>query len=235
MKWNVKAIAIGILSLLITAPSYAAVSEAEQVAAWRSQLLRSYCAENWTEALSLAAALMGSDVSPHERVWLYLLRQDLFNYQSGLAQFDGCDGSPIVAGVTGSEALAAAESSSLNWLMTNRRGPAIATTLSRTHRSQAATPPSPIAPASEFVRQSADTACLPVYERDRRVANGTISNRWAYEIWQDNGGFRTRFWQQSQTCNQARTTSRYSTQNGAYEAFRNAATYNESQGVIQGN
>jgi hypothetical protein len=118
MKWNMKAIAIGILSLFIAPPGYATVSEAEQIAVWRSQLLRSYCAENWTEALSLAGALMGSEVTPHERVWLYLLRQDMFNYQSGVAEFNGCDGSPIAAGITGqadSDWEVSTSGSSLNW------------------------------------------------------------------------------------------------------------------------
>jgi hypothetical protein len=241
MKWNFKSIAIGIFSVLLATPVQAAMDEAEQITAWYSQLGRSYCAENWTEALSLAGALLGSDVTPHERVWLYLLRQDMFNYRSGAAEFNGCDGSPIMAGITGQEALSESRSSSLNWhrdgSIASRRNSLTTRSMLRTNRSQPinTTLPPTTALSSVQSSQATDTACPPVYERDRRVANGTVSNRWAYEIWQDNGGFRARYWQQSQTCSQSRTTGRYSTQNEAYQEFRRAATYNESRGVLQGN
>jgi hypothetical protein len=242
MKRRVKAIGLGIVgslfSMMVATPVGAAMSEAEQIAAWRWQLGRAYCAANWTEALSLAGALMGSDISPHERVWLFVLRQDMFNFQSDVAEFEGCDGGQITAGVTAQEALAASEPSSLNWrrerTVTSRRSSPTASALLRADRPQTSNATFSSTTTSEPNNQ-ADTACPPVYARDRRVANGTVSNRWAYEIWQDNSGFRARYWQQSQTCNEARTTLHYSTQNAAYQAFRDAATYNESRGVLSGN
>lgn len=79
--------------LLTTTPAQAAMSEAEQVTVWRYQLHRSYCAGNWTEAISLAGAMMGSQsIRQHERIWLFLLRQDMFNFQSSAAEFPGCQG-----------------------------------------------------------------------------------------------------------------------------------------------
>jgi hypothetical protein len=238
MKW-MQAIGLGLVGFVATTPVYAAMSEAEQVAAWRSQLGRAYCAANWPEALSLAGALMGSEITPNERVWLFVLRQDMFNYQSGIADFGGCQGEQIVAGITAQEATTTSEVSSLNWQrgnLTNRRSASPSSATSRGNRNLnqepawATTPPVPVSQTA-----NSNTACTPTSERDRRVANGTVSNRWAYEIWQDGRGFEARYWQQSQTCDRARTTGHHSTQSGAYEAFRRAATYNESRGVIQVN
>jgi hypothetical protein len=215
------------------------MSEAEQIALWRSQLNRAYCAANWSEALSLAGAMMGSDISPHERIWLSVLRQDMFNYQRGIAEFEGCNDEPITAGITAQETFTATDIPPLRWQTTRisarRNAPLInvranpASSIARLSPTRSASTP------SASTNSNQDTACRPVFDRDRRVANGTVSSRWAYEIWQDNQGFRTRYWQQSQTCEQARTTSHYSTQEEAYRAFLSVATYNESRGIINRN
>jgi hypothetical protein len=245
MKRTVQAIVFSIMGFsvggfILATPTHAAMSEAEQIALWRSQLNRAYCTANWSEALSLAGAMMGSDVSPHERIWLSVLRQDMFNYQRGIAEFDGCNDEPITAGVTAQETFAATDTPPLRWQTTRtsavrrntpsvslRANPALSTDRPLSTRSVSTT--------SASATPTQDTACRPASERDRRVANGTVSSRWAYEIWQDNQGFRTRYWQQSQTCDQARTTFHYSTQEEAYRAFLNVATYNESRGIINRN
>ena len=116
MRQSFILVAIGCFLGLAIAPAQASVSEAEQVTAWRYQLHRTYCAGNWTEALSLSAAMMGSrTVRQHERIWLFLLRQDMFNFQSGAAEFPGCRGGRVVTGIT-AEAANGAETE----LLTNR-------------------------------------------------------------------------------------------------------------------
>ncbi|GAB4227606.1 MAG: hypothetical protein Kow00121_56340 [Elainellaceae cyanobacterium] len=89
MKWNFKWAAIALLTVFTITPAQA-ITTAEQAEVWRWQLERAYCAENWTEAISVAGALMGSDIQPSERLWLFGLRQEMFNYQRGTASFSGC-------------------------------------------------------------------------------------------------------------------------------------------------
>lgn len=223
MRWSLKFVAIGLLTILTTAPAQAAMSEAEQVAVWRSQLRQSYCAEDWNEALSLAAAIMGSDVLPYERIWLFLLRQDMFNYQRGVAEFSGCDGGRIMAGVTGEEAgLAVASESSIDWsrgvssLQTRNFNPATHNASSDAQRTS-----TPVASTVTASNPDNDGVCNPRAQEERRVASGSVSNLWDYEIWENSSRqFYVMYWDQSRACYRSmRTTTSYQTQNEAWQEF----------------
>jgi hypothetical protein len=256
MERSLKLTAIGLTSLLSTLlstltllsispikPAQANPVEAQQVTAWRSDLHRSYCAGNWTEAMSLAGAMMGSsEVRPHERLWLFLLRQDMFNFQRGFADFSGCQGGRVLAGITAdaaqessdrpSDHAAERSRSSVDWarglvaIGADRPGQPTTTSPATTTSSvnqrtnnQSRTDRSAQTPTT--------TNCPPPFDGERRVADGSTSNQWNYEIWRNTSSqFYVRYWRQNQTCAQARTTSeRYSTQNEAWQAFRQAIQF----------
>ena len=224
MRWSLKFAAIGLLTVLTTAPVQAATREADQVAMWRSQLRQAYCAEDWNEALSVAAAIMGSDILPYERVWLFLLRQDMFNYQSGVAQFSGCEGGRIMAGVTGDEAGLAASTASLDWsrgFSSLQIGTSSSANRSPSFNTQRGSASASITTTSNTAN---DSACNPRSQEERRVANGSISNLWNYEIWENSSRqFYVMYWDQTQSCSRtARTTSSYQTQNEAWQEFMRA-------------
>lgn len=217
MKWSLKLVAIGCFAALTIAPAQAAVSEAEQATLWRYQLHRSYCAGNWTEAISLAGAMMGNrTVRQHERVWLFLLRQDMFNFQSGAAAFPGCQGGRVLAGITAEAAEIASQpaESSLSW----EKGLAAIGVSAATARQSVSPPANP----SRFVATTPaqNTNCTRS-AGERWVADGSTSNQWNYEIWQDTSRrFYVKYWQQGETCAQSRETTQYATQNEAWQEFR---------------
>lgn len=217
--------AIGCFVLLTTTPAQSAMSEAEQVTVWRYQLHRSYCAGNWTEAISLAGAMMGSqNVRQHERIWLFLLRQDMFNFQSSAAEFPGCQGGRVLAGITADETTALSEQRSIDW--NKGLGTIGSSYASHSSRTQS-TVPIAATTSSPDSRQETDiaaaTTCPPAYEDDRRVYRGSLSSQWNYEIWQDTSRwFYVNYWRQHETCDQARTTSHHPTQDDARDEFMSA-------------
>lgn len=245
MRWSFRFATIGLLAVFATAPAQAR-NEVEQIAIWRSQLQQAYCVQDWTEAASLSAALMGSDISQSERLWLFYLRQDIYNFQYGVAAFPGCEDG-IVAGITAEAALAAASESAIDWESgTTRvsrsqrsrwrtadaadldwtRGTAFAgrnsTTPERTALSATTDnfTPTGFTEDSQAVNTALTTTCGSPYPEERRVADGSTSNQWNYETWEDsNQSFYIRYWRQYQTCDQAYTTSHYSTQNDAWQEF----------------
>jgi len=215
MKW-MQRVAIGCLAIMPMAPAQAAVSEAEQATLWRYQLHRSYCAANWTEAISLAGAMMGNRaVREHERIWLFLLRQDMFNFQSGAAAFSGCQGGRLLAGITADATAPESNAIPLRWDNGLAAIGANATTarqsvLPTTHpsRSVSSTPATRTANCAEA-------------EGERWVADGSTSNQWNYEIWQARSSeFYVQYWRQGETCAQSRTTTQHATQNQAWQDFR---------------
>lgn len=233
MKWNFSSITIGLLSALVpilpaiatptnSTPVNSTANDRAQLAQWRSDLQWTFCNESWTEALSLAGALMGSDnISEDERLWLFVLRQDIYNYYHGIAEFEGCEGG-IIAGATAQESFAASVDSpstnpSLNW----NRG---LSSLGGNPRSRvAATPTNSSSRGTDLasVAASPSTACTPYSSEEVRVANGSTSNQWNYEVWQrSRESFYTRYWDQNGSCDQSRSTSNYSSQEEAYQAFR---------------
>lgn len=218
MRWSLKLVAIGYFAVLAIAPARAAVSEAEQATLWRYQLHRSYCAGNWTEAISLAGAMMGNQtVRQHERVWLFLLRQDMFNFQSGAAAFPGCQGGRVLAGITAEAAEAASEPDelALNW----DKGLAAIGISTATARRVGLPPANP---SRAIATTSARTANCTGSQGESWVADGSTSNQWNYEIWQDTSSreFYVQYWRQGETCTQSRETSQYATQNEAWQEFR---------------
>jgi hypothetical protein len=250
MERRLKRAANGLTSLLLALsalslspmapiePAQANPVEAQQVTAWRSGLHRSYCNSNWTEAISLAGAMMGSsEVTSNERLWLFVVRQDMFNFQRGVAEFSGCQGGRVLAGITAdaTQALQAlvefsdssATSSSVNWargltaIRADRR--------QSTPLANASTTPSSVNPTrtDRSAQTPTTTDCPANSEGDRRVADGSTSNQWNYEIWRNTSSqFYVRYWRQHQTCAQARITpERYSTQNEAWQAFRQAIRF----------
>lgn len=233
MRRSFQLAAIGCFALLTAAPVQAAISEAEQVTMWRYQLHRSYCAGNWPEAISLAGAMMGSKtVREHERVWLFLLRQDMFNFQNEAAAFPGCQGGRVLAGITADATIASLDpapvspnrelsESTIDW---NRGLSAIRanSTSPRRSTSPASTASFPVSTVETPPNPTPSNSDCTASEGERWVADGSTSNQWNYEIWQDSGRqFYVRYWRQDETCAQARTTySRYPTQNEAWQAFR---------------
>lgn len=227
MRRSFQLAAIGYFALLAAAPAQAAISEAEQVTIWRYQLHRSYCAGNWSEAISLAGAMMGSKtVREHERIWLFLLRQDMFNFQSEVAEFPGCQGGRLLAGVTAEATVASLETdreleqSSIDW---NRGLAAIGANSTSASRltSPASTASFPVSTVGSPPNPTPSNSDCTAYEGERWVADGSTSNQWNYEIWQDSGRqFYVRYWRQDETCAQARTTAHHLTQTQAWQAFR---------------
>ncbi len=231
MKWSLSVVAIGVLSMLSTIPVQAAAGsdrqirqqELQQVRRWQTELAYSFCNQDWTNALSVSRALMGSEViTAEERWWLYVLQQDMFNYTHGLAEFKGCEPQGMVAGVTGQSAeplIATRQAALVNW----NRGLA---TLGQNLSSRATNPMIDDETSIAFAESTAqpialNTACNPYAVEERRVANGSVSNQWHYEIWQDSRhSFYVRYWMQNESCDRAGSTSHYDSQREAYREFR---------------
>lgn len=222
LRQSLTVAAIGWFMLLTTTPAQAAMSEAEQVTVWRYQLHRSYCAGNWTEAISLAGAMMGSQsIRQHERIWLFLLRQDMFNFQSGTAEFPSCQGGRVVAGITADETTALSGQRSIDW---NKGLVGVGT--SRASHPSWTQSTVPIAAATSLPDSrpesgiAAATTCPPSSEEDRRVYRGSLSSQWNYEIWQaTDRWFYVNYWKQDETCDQSRTTLKNPTQDDARNEF----------------
>jgi hypothetical protein len=186
--------------------------------------------------------MMGSqEVRPHERQWLFLLRQDMFNFQRGVAGFSGCQGGRVLAGITADAAQDAQEaiertasddatessSSSVNWargltaIGVDRPRPQPALRSANISAVTSLVDRLNVDRANQADQNPANTDCQAFSEGERRVADGSTSNQWNYEIWRDvNYQFQVRYWRQNETCGQARVTWRYPTQNQAWQVFR---------------
>lgn len=227
MKRNLGAVAIGVLSLLGTIPVQAMTQaevnrqmrqiEAQQVSIWFAELEYSFCNQDWTNALSASSALMGSEaISSEERWWLYTLRQDMYNYSHGIAEFQGCDVVGMVAGVSAEQTTPMLADASPNWQrLIPFRG-------NRSTRSLAITPSTldNIIASAQTVDQeitsNSNRLCSPIFPglaEDLRVASGSLSTQWNYEILQPNPDqFYGLYWRQDAPCEEATRTDTHPTQ-----------------------
>ncbi|MBW4657996.1 MAG: hypothetical protein KME15_04935 [Drouetiella hepatica Uher 2000/2452] len=237
MKYRLGGLLIGVLATLATP---AVSSEVHQIAAWRSQLQQAMCGQNWSQAIGVSGALVGSEIHPSERIWLLALRQDLFAYQAGTTPFSQCEGNTVMAGATQESVRLLTAQSSFNWEGTlERMGMAGATSgapdeivVSNSVAIAALTTPSNADLLGiERPAEIAYTACQPVSTGDFRVASGAISHRWVYEIWQNVDTFYLQYWRQSQTCTQALTMGGFETQQEARQYMFDLRS-NESVGNI---
>ncbi|MBI4781221.1 MAG: hypothetical protein HY785_07830 [Oscillatoriophycideae cyanobacterium NC_groundwater_1537_Pr4_S-0.65um_50_18] len=234
MKNKFAALLIGLLTLAAQ-PTTAAPSQAHQNATWRSQLQQAMCSQSWSRAIGVSGALMGSDIQPNERIWLLALRQDLFAYQAGTASFAGCENGMMAGATAESVQLLSAESAA-DWQGTLVRlgfaestAPvAIAAAFSPATRTAA---PLPSTETTVSSSRLAETACQVFSTRGFRVASGTTSSRWVYEIWQDVDTFYAQYWRQSQTCADATSSGGFETQEAALEYVLSLRS-NESVGNI---
>lgn len=175
---------------------------------------------------------MGSKtVREHERIWLFLLRQDMFNFQNEAAAFSGCQGGRVLAGITADATVASLDptpvgpnrelsESTIDWT----RGLAAIganSTSPRRSTSPASTASFPVSIAGNPSNATSSNSDCTASAGERRVADGSTSNQWNYEIWQDSGRqFYVRYWRQDETCAQARTTTHHLTQTQAWQEFR---------------
>lgn len=231
MKWNLNVVTIGVLSVLATLPVHATEihdrqirqQELQQVRQWQTELAYSFCNQDWTTALSVSSALMGSEaITSQERWWLYVLQQDMLNYSHNIAEFKGCEQQGMVAGMTGQVAEASVATNQVSSpvsLIDWRRS-----FVSR--QNSFAVSPADAATPREFAVETEpialNTTCRPYDAEERRVANGSVSNQWNYETWQDSYNlFYVLYWRQDETCEQASSTSHQDSQRAAYREFRN--------------
>jgi hypothetical protein len=192
------------------------------------------CSQSWSRAIGVSGALMGSDIQPNERIWLLALRQDLFAYQAGTAAFAGCENG-VMAGATAESVQLLSADDSVDWQGTLVRlgfaeftAPVAIAAFSPVIRTAA---PLPSAETPVSSSPLAETACQVFSTRGFRVASGTTSSRWVYEIWQDVDTFYAQYWRQSQTCADATSSGGFETQEEALEYVLNLRS-NESVGNI---
>jgi hypothetical protein len=199
------------------------------VAQLHETVQNSVCLNDWNRAINAINRLIASDtVSPAYREQMVTLRQQLADYRAQGTAIN-MNQQPQCAGV-------AAPRSTAPVAYEFRRPLDWDAAIARFNSAQAVAPTAvAVQPALEndqrnLTRQpESQRTCGAVPEGERRVSNGSISNRWRYDILQSGRSFYGRYWPQ-ENCGNIRTTWSYSTQDDAYDAIL-MGTQNSREGL----
>lgn len=198
--------------------SPSAIAQTASIDALRNATQQAVCLNEWNSAIQSVNQLMGlSDVTPAYREALLAYRRQLEGYRSSNARVDmrqqpGCQAA--IAQAQTRTAPTSQSSRSMNWDM------AIANISGQQSGSTALVRPTGSRSARASTTQTS-AACSSPTTRDRRVATGTISNRWQYEMFEGSSGFYIYYWQQHDCRSVSRFYGTYPTQSELREEFTN--------------
>lgn len=183
-----------------------------------AQLQEAVCLNEWASAIWATNQLIGhSETTPTRRQHFINLRQQYQEYNATNASFD-FSGEPVCQPILAHQAQEAAIPSQVAFTNTPLDWNHAAQTLSGQSSNIRSSRTSYSSSASV---SHSDISCPVARSGDREVASGSISSRWTYEIYQVDGRnlFYARYWPQND-CQDVSQTSRYETQDGAYESMR---------------